>query len=344
MSEPARDIKAVAAAAGVSIATVSHVLNDRGRVSEATRSRVRGVAADLGYVPNHLARGLRRQRSETVGLIGDDIVTTPWAGRMIAGVQDAAKAHGSLVLILSTDADPDLEQRQARLLRQRRVDGVLYAAMFHRVVTVPAVLSAVPVVLLDATSSDGALPSVVPDEEDGGRVAVGELLRSGHSRIAFINSDHDIPAAHGRRRGVEAAAGQAGTAVDALAVTHRPPTPDGGYHGAMELLRRPDRPTGIFCFSDTVAMGCYQAAAELGLRIPADLSVVGFDDVLVITEGLRPALTTIALPHYEMGVWAVDQLYARLAADQTGERSEVVHMQLPGALVRRSSVGPPASF
>jgi LacI family transcriptional regulator len=330
-------------AAGVSTATVSHALNGRGRLSDATRARVRGVAAELGYLPNHLARGLRRQQSETIGLLGDSIVTTPWAVRMVAGVQDAAKAHGSLVMILNTDADPDLEQREAMLLRQRRVDGVLYAAMFHRVVTVPAALSDVPVVLLDATSSDDALSSVVPDEEAGGRVAVEELLAAGHRRIAFINSDHDIPAVHGRRRGVEAAVEAAGHAVDALTILHRPPTPDGSYGAAMELLRLPDRPTGIFCFTDAVAMGCYQAAAELGLRIPTDLSVVGFDDVRVITEALRPSLTTVALPHYEMGVWAVDQLYARLEADQTGGRSEVVHAQLPGLLVRRSSVGPPAN-
>lgn len=334
------DIKAVAAAAGVSTTTVSHVLNGVGRVSESTRARVSDIAAQLGYMPNQLARGLRRQRSDTVGLIGDEVVTTPFAGRMIAGAHDAAKARGSLLLIMETGRDPELEEREALALRQRQVDGVLYAAMYHRTVTLPSALADVPVILLDAVSSDGRLPSVVPDEVTGGRAAAEELLSAGHRRIAFINTIDDIPAAHGRLQGFRAALRGAGLRPDRSLVLEAPSTPEGGYHAGLALLSRPDRPTGIFCFKDHVAMGCYQAAAELGLRVPDDVSVVGFDNMEVIAEALRPRLTTVALPHYEMGVWAVEQLYAWL--DGPPEAADVApHEQIAGPVIRRESVSSP---
>jgi len=336
------DIKHVAAVAGVSTATASYSLTGRGRVSEATRARVLEVASQLGYVPNQMARGLRRQRSETVALIGDNIVTTPWAVRMIAGAQDAAKANGSLLLIVSTGGDPELEQREVNMLRERRVDGVLYASMYHRIVTIPPELRSSAVILLDATSADGSLPSVVPDEEAGGRAAVAELLAVGHRRVGFINNEEDIPASRGRLRGFYEAAAAAGLDRDDVVVVHGPATPEGGYRGATELLRRPHRPTGIFCFSDRIAVGCYHAAADLGLAIPTDVSVVGFDDVTLIAETLRPNLTTVSLPHYEMGIWAVDQLYTQLNAGSPEKGGDdIPHEQIEGSVVRRRSVAPP---
>jgi LacI family transcriptional regulator len=335
------DIRAVAKAAGVSTTTVSHSLNDVGRISQATRERVRRIAAELGYAPNILARGLRRQRSETIGLLGDEIVTTPFAGRIIAGAQEAAKTHGSLLLIFNTNSEPELEEREALLLKQRKVDGVLYAAMFHRRVTVPATLADVPVVLVDAVSDDPSISSVVPDEVSGGRDAVTVLLLAGHRRIGFLNSEDDIPATHGRLQGFEEGFAAAAVEPGNAHVLQVPPTPDGGYQGGLSLLQRPDRPTGIFCCSDRVAMGCYQAAAELRLRIPQDLSIVGFDDLQIVADGLRPGLTTIALPHFEMGAWAVNRLYAELEARSNDEVLPAEHLVLPGPVVRRSSVAPP---
>jgi LacI family transcriptional regulator len=335
------DIRAVAKAAGVSTTTVSHSLNDVGRISPATRKRVRRIAAELGYAPNILARGLRGQRSETIGFLGDEIVTTPYAVRIIVGAQEAAKAHGSLLLIFNTNGEPELEEREALLLKQRKVDGVLYAAMFHRRVTIPPTLSEVPVVLVDAVSDDPSISSVIPDEVSGGRAAVTVLLSAGHRRIGFLNSEHDIPATHGRLQGFEDGLAAAGIALNDSRVLQVPPTPDGGYQGGLALLSEPDRPTGIFCCTDRVAMGCYQAAAELGLRIPDDLSIVGFDDLHIVADGLRPGLTTIALPHFEMGVWAVNRLYAELEARSRDELLPAEHLVLPGPVIRRSSVAPP---
>jgi LacI family transcriptional regulator len=335
-------IRDVAAEAGVSVTTVSHVLNDVAgtRVTEATRQRVQDAARRLGYAPNQLARGLRMQRSQTVGLISDRIATLPFAGNLIAGAQDAAREQGSVLIVVNTGGDPELEEREARVLMQRQVDGVLYATWYHREVVVPGILRSVPTVLVDASSTQSEISSVVPDEVAGGRVAAEELLRAGHRRVTFINDHHDVPAARGRLAGFLAALEGAGVPRDGATVVRLQTTTPVGFTTAMALLSSPDRPTGVFCYNDRVAMGVYQAATELGLRIPADLSVVGFDNQEIIADALRPGLTTVQLPHYEMGAWAVDQLY-RIVRLPAGEVAPAVHVQLAGPLIRRGSVGPP---
>jgi LacI family transcriptional regulator len=336
-------IRDVASKAGVSVATVSQALYDveGARINADTRQRVREAAESLGYSPNHFGRGLRLQRSQTVGLLSDNIATTPFAGKIIVGAQDAAAAHGALLILMNTSGDPELERREAQLLvQQRQVDGVLYASMYHREVDPPEVLGGLPLVLLNAVSADPSLSSVAPDEVAGGRDAANELLRAGHRRLAFLNNTDDIPAVHGRKQGFLAALKAAGIPSRDSVIAPSGDTPREGYDSAMALLSAPDRPTGVFCFNDYVAMGVYQAAAELGLRIPQDLSVVGFDNIEIVAEGLRPGLTTIELPHYEMGVWAVDQLYARLEAPD-GELPPVQTLKIAGPVIRRSSVTEP---
>ncbi|WP_426504580.1 LacI family DNA-binding transcriptional regulator [Dactylosporangium sp. McL0621] len=335
-------IRDVAEAAGVSVTTVSHALNNLAekRISAETRTRVHEAAQRLGYAPNRLARGLRTQRSGTIGLISDQIATTPHAGKIILGAQEAVERHGGMLMVMDTGGAPALEDRAARLLLRHQVDGVLYAAMYHRRVRVPAALHGVPLVLLDALCDDPEQSWVVPDEVAGGRAATGELLAAGHRRIAFINDSDDIPARHGRLQGFLDRLGEAGIEASSCPVVHVVPSAPTGREAALALLRVRERPTGIFAFNDAIAMGVYQAAAELGLRIPADLSVVGFDDLQLISEGLHPGLTTIALPHYEMGVWAADRLYDRINTP-AGTEPPVQHRTLEGPLVRRSSVAPP---
>jgi LacI family transcriptional regulator len=333
-------ISDVASAAGVSIATVSAALNDveSARISAGTQQRVREAAASLGYVPNRLAQGLRVQRSGTIGFIGDTVATTPFAVGMILGALEAARAADRVVLLMNTEADRDLEARELATLLQHQVDGVLYATMWHRSVEVPAVLRDTPVVLVDAESADPTVFSVVPDEVAGAVTAVDELLGHGHRRIAFINNADPQLAATGRLEGYKRALEQAGIAVDpALIVTVTDLGPEGGYRAARQLLELPERPTGVFCFRDLMAMGVYRAALEAGLDIPRDLSVVGFDDMELVASGLFPGLTSVALPHYEMGAWGVQQLLALI--ESPSERAEQV--KLCGQLVRRRSVAPP---
>lgn len=305
-------IKDVAVAAGVSVTTVSHVLNDvaYARVSPKTRDIVKETAARLGYGPNRLARALRTQHTGMLGLISEEIATTPHAGRIILGADEAARARGYNLMIIniSSTASPESREADVEALLERQVDGILYATMYHREVTLPAGLKRVPAVLVDADSLSGPFTSVVPDEEGGARAAVQSLLDAGHTRIGFLNNTDDVPATRDRLRGFRETLSNAGLDGDGAPVESELSEAEGGYVAGRRMLQGPDRPTGLFCYNDRMAMGAYRAAAELGLRIPEDLSVVGFDDQELIAANLYPGLTTVALPHYEMGAWAAESL------------------------------------
>lgn len=336
-------IKDVAAEAGVSVTTVSHILNDVDflRASDETRERVKDAARRLGYGPNRMARGLRMQRSEMIGLLSEEIATTPHAGRIILGAQNAARRHGLTLVIINTDRD-EVAANATALIRQQ-VDGVLYATMYHRDITPPAQLEAIPTVVIDATDSTRKHPAVAPDERGGARAAMAELLTAGHRRIGFINNVDDVPATHERLAGYKESLLEAGIDVDESLVQAAPSETPGGYDAARALLQRTDRPTALFCYNDRMAMGAYRAAAELGLRIPIDLSVVGFDNQELIAEGLFPALTTVALPHYEMGEWALERLVELQNDVPPGEQERAVGpVFLTCPLVRRESVAAPS--
>jgi len=336
-------IKDVAAAAGVSAATVSLILNEveGKRISPETRQRVQETADRLGYAPNGLARGLRLRRSNTIGFISDHIATTPFAGRIILGAQEAAAKQGLVLLMLNTGGDVDLERSEIELLLQRQVDGVLYAAMSHRVADVPEGLRDVPTVLLDAQAGDRSAAAVVPDEVSGGYAAVRELIEHGHRRIGFVTDTEDIPATHGRLEGYRRALEEAGIAFDPALVTAELCDTPGGHLAARRLLELESRPSALFCFNDRMAMGAYRAAAELGLTIPRDLSVIGFDNQDLICDGLVPTLTTVQLPHYEMGARAVNLLLAQIEKAETRPTLPVEPELLPCPLVRRASVASP---
>ncbi|MEI5520458.1 LacI family DNA-binding transcriptional regulator [Streptomyces brasiliscabiei] len=343
-------IKDVAAAAGVSVTTVSYILNrvEGKRASAETRQRVWQVAEELGYKPNNLARGLRTQRTQTIGFIGDEIATTPNSGRIILGAQEAAAAQGMVLLLVNTGGDADLERRSIEMLLQRQVDGVLYAAMYHRVVELPESLRSTPTVLLDARCEDPSVPFVVPDEVQGGHTAVRELIEHGHRRIGMVVGVDDIPALQGRIEGYRKALEESGIAYDPSLVAAEKAeaigTPagdaDAGYRAAQRLLTRKERPTGLFCFNDRMAAGAYHAAAELGLSIPGDLSVVGFDNQELVSQTLYPRLSTVQLPHYEMGARAVTQLLA-LTGTSDSPPGPVTQEMLHCPLVARASVTSP---
>jgi LacI family transcriptional regulator len=213
--------------------------------------------------------------------------------------------------------------------------------MFHRVIDVPANAAEIATVLIDAQDRGGAHPSVVPDEVGGAEVAVRHLVAAGHRRIGFVTNDDDVPATHGRLEGYRTVLAEAGIAFDPGLVEARPSETMGGYEAASVLLDRPDPPSAIFAYNDRMAMGVYRAAQERGLTIPGDLSVVGFDNQELIAANLFPALTTVALPHYEMGKWAVETLVG-LIDGRAEHRLLTGHPTLlPCPLVERASVAPP---
>lgn len=331
-------LKDVAAAAGVSSTTASLILNGKTESFPSTTvDRVRDAADSLGYRPNGPARSLRRQRTHTIGVVSDQIATTPFAGSMIRGAQEAAWKAGHVLTLVDTEGDAEVEETAIEALLERRVDGLIYACMKHRVVDVPDAVSAVPTVLLDARCEDSELASVVPDEVGGAYAAVRHLTGAGHRRVAFIETADPVPAAVERLIGYRKALEEAGIDFDPSLVIADPH--EGAYPlpALEELLIRPDRPTAIFAFNDRTAFGVYNTARRLGLEIPTDLSVVGFDNLEGVANWLDPGLTTVQLPHYEMGRWAVEHLERLIQ----GEEISPEQYRMPCPLVERASVVPP---
>ena len=348
MAVKSAGIRDVAELAGVSVTTVSHVLNDtpHTRVAEETKMRVRQAAKTLGYGPNRAAQALRTNRSGLIGLLSEDIATTPHAGRIILGAQDAAREHDLTLVIINTERESsdDSHRGDVQALIDRQVDAVLYATMYHHRVSLPPNLQGLPAVLIDSTDRAGIVPAVVPDEVGGARAAVSHLVDAGHTRIGFLNNDDDVPATHGRLAGYKQVLHEHDIPFDETLVAYAVSETLPGYELAREILSRNDRPTALFCYNDRMAMGAYRAAQELGLSIPGDLSIVGFDNQELIAANLFPGLTTVALPHYEMGAWAVETLVHLIHGEAEYKLLADRPTLLDCPLVTRGSVArPPAN-
>jgi LacI family transcriptional regulator len=335
-------IKDVAERAGVSTSTVSYVLNEvaGARVAAATRERVRGVAEEVGYRPNALARALRTQRTHTIGFVSDDVATSPYGSGMIRGAQQAARKADSLLLLVNTDDADETCRDVVQALLQRQVDGVVLATMYHRVIDVPDELAAVPHVFLDCRPKSGDGGFVVPDEVGGTEAVLTELLEAGHRRIGHLTDRRRSIAAGMRLATYREVLGRWGIRFDSKLVVADDSDHVGGWRATGRLLDGHRPASAVFCFNDRMAAGAYRAAAERGLVIPKDFSVVGFDDQQAVAEALWPGLTTAALPHFAMGEWAVTTLLK--AADNTGRDGLTSGVTMPCELVRRASVGPPA--
>ncbi|MGR0319873.1 LacI family DNA-binding transcriptional regulator [Agromyces sp. ZXT2-3] len=295
----------VAKLAGVSVATVSHVVNDnrKARIGEAARERVRKAIEELGYRPNALAKTLVRGSSKFIGLVADAIATTPFAGQIIHGAQDEAWKHGYVLLVANTEGNRAAEDEAIAMMLEHKVRGILYSTWYHRAAEIPPALLETDVVLVDCYSEGGEAPAVVPDEVQGGRTATQVLLDAGHRRIAIVNTTTPSPAHEGRLRGYREALDAAGLPFDDGLVFDARPEQEGGYDVTDAVIAA--GATAVFCHNDRVAMGLYDGLRERGLSIPADVAVVGFDNQEVIAAHLRPPLTTVALPHYELGATGV---------------------------------------
>lgn len=333
-------MKDVAKQAGVSQTTVSFVINqvENANIPAETQERVFAAIDQLGYRPNAMARQLRSNRTQTFGFISDVVATTPFAGKIIQGAQDAAWAQGYLLLVVNTGGDETVTEAAVETLLERRVDGILYATMYHRTVTPPAAVREAPTVLLDCFVEDRSLPSVAPDEVKGGYEATAALLRKGHDRIGLINNLDVVPAMTGRQEGYRRALTEAGLAYDEQLITYYPSEPSGGYAGAEQLLQLAQPPTALFCFNDRMALGAYRYAQKHGLRIPEDVAIIGFDNQDMIAPYLEPPLTTMELPHYVMGQWAVAHLL-QLIEESNGQTGRLPVQQLCECpLIERASI------
>jgi LacI family transcriptional regulator len=326
----------VARLAGVSPTTVSFVINDRPGLPEATRQRVREAIESLGYRPNRAARGLRTRRTHTIGFLTDEIAVTPFAGRTITGAHDVAWKQQTLLLMANTTRDHRVISTAVDELLDRQVDGIVFAAVSTRQVTLPAASRAVPTVLVNCFAPGDEIPCVLPDEEAGGAAAAQVLLEAGHRRIAHLAGLKGAWATRQRLKGFRAELSRAGAPLDPELLLFGTFRTDSGYALMRELLEREHVPTAVFCGNDRMALGAYLAITEAGLRIPGDVSVVGYDDQEELAGEVHPGLTTIGLPFYEMGRWAVEHVLAG-DVDTLPARTYVT---CPPVL--RDSVAPPA--
>ena len=327
----------VARRAGLSSTAASMILNGRPdtRLSQDAHDRVIHAAAELGYRPNLTARGLRTERTDTIGFISDVVATTRFASGLIKGALDNAHAAGHVLLVLETAGEPQREAEAVEAVLDRQVDGVIFATMRSRELYVPPVPDGTRVVLLNATNEQHPV-SVLPDEYAGGRAAIELLAEAGH-REGILLLGHDAEKERGPFRSMTVARRIAGIrdamAERSLAFLAEESIwlwePQNGYAAMTKLIKRHGRALkAIVALNDRLAFGAYQALTEAGLAVPGDVSIVSFDND-ELAAYMRPGLTTIALPHEAMGRAAVD---AVLDPDRTGE------ILVPMPVVERDSV------
>ncbi|MFN8440861.1 MAG: LacI family DNA-binding transcriptional regulator [Caldilineaceae bacterium] len=336
MSKANVTIQDIARHAGVGVGTVSRVINASPKVDPATRQHVQAVIAELGYRPKSAAKILRTRKTHEIGFITDEIATTPFAVDVIRGAQDAAWAQGKLLVLINTNRNSQVLEAAIETMLERQVEGLLYAAMFHQQVSLPANIYELPAVLVDCFCEDRSLPSVVPNEIQGSYVATELLLQQGHRRIGHMTNVELYPARTGRIAGYQQALSDYGVVYEPTLLCEEWTDPQGGYRAAKRLMQQENRPTALFCFNDRMAMGTYAALNELGLRIPEDVAIVSYDNQELLAANLRPTLTSMQLPHYAMGQWAVNYL---LNSTNHNDSSAPPQVTLECPLVIRESHG-----
>lgn len=315
-------MKDVARLAGVSQSTVSFVINgiEDMRIGADARNRVLKAAQELGYRPRAAGRPPKALSHRVIGLMVDEIATSPFAAISIEGLQEEAWKSDVLLEIVMTGGDRYYEAAILRKWAQDRIEGVIYASILTRQATPPDGLARHRAVLLNCYDSDHRHTSVVPAERRGGEVATEALIAAGHRRIAFISGETWMEAAAQRREGFERAMRAHGLPVDPSLVVEGNFLPSGGRDATLRLMQGPVRPDAIFCSNDLTAVGCYEALKELGETIGETIAVMGYDDQ-EIAQQLSPALSTVLLPHREMGQWCGDAILS--GADLTAEQKRM---------------------
>lgn len=317
------------------------------RISPAVEERIRATAEAMGYRPNIVSAGLRTGRSRTIGFVSDTVATSRLAGDMIKGAVEAARARGVMLFVGETEGDATLEQNLLQAMNDRQVDGLILASMYTRRITVPKTIKATSAVLLNAVPrSPCPLPLVVPDEIEAGRTAARVLLEAGHrDGIHLIGAGPDesnVPpdsvAAVERLVGIREVLTEAGVGV-ASGTLCRHWEPQEGL-AAMRALLEKDTPRAVICLNDRLALGTYQALDDARLTVPTDVSVVSFDDH-PIASWIRPRLTTVALPHYDLGRTAVEALFDEIDRSPDDEVSTGDIRRVPMPLRVGASVAPP---
>lgn len=329
-------IKDIAQVAGVSPSTVSRALNDSPLVSKKTKERIRRIAEELGYERNELALGLVKGTSGALGLVVPDI-TNPFFAEIARGVSDVAHAQGCGVLLCTTEGDLKREARYLRFLRRKRVDGLILCAVTLDDPNLPELLrTPIPFVLVSRLVHGVDVPFVVGDDKAGGRLAVEHLVQLGHTKIAFIGGPPNVQSSRDRMVAYREVLKEHGLSFCSNWAMFADFTQAAGREAARRLLQKHTRPTAIFAANDVIALGVMEAAEELGLSIPEDLSLVGYDNISYAALP-RIQLTTVAQPTYEMGRIAAEYILSVC----NGKATEKLYCVLPPRLVVRKTTASP---
>ncbi|MCW7538778.1 LacI family DNA-binding transcriptional regulator [Aquabacterium sp. A7-Y] len=328
-------IKDVAERAGVSVTTVSHVVNGTRHVSAEGRTRVEQAIRDLGYVPSAVARSLKRNTTRTLGMLIPNS-SNPYFAEIVRAVEDRCFTAGYTLLLCNTDDETQRQGVYLQVLAERRVDGLVVVSTGADE-SLSALLAGlrVPTVLLDREI--GALPCDLVETAHlhGAMLATRHLASLGHRRIACIGGTQGLAPSEQRIAGWRLALSEAGQAADAdRLLWHGDFTSQGGYAAMHALLRVPERPSAVFICNDLMAMGALCAAHESGVRVPDDLSIVGFDDI-ELARFTSPPLTTVAQPKQRIAALAVDMLLERI----DGRRQQPAKVVLQPELCVRASTG-----
>ncbi|MCB0188980.1 MAG: LacI family DNA-binding transcriptional regulator [Caldilineaceae bacterium] len=327
-------LEEVAKAAGVSVTTASRVLTaNKHPVRAATRQRVLKAAQRLQYRPNLLARSMRTERTHTIGILAEDLLS-PFTPPIIRGIQDFLKTIDYLALIVNTDSAPEVEQNAISTLLSRSVEGILFVELDHLAGTEELIRSEKPFVFVHRLFGASITNSVVPDDELGTRLALEHLLRLGHQQIAHIAGPLGWHSARRRLEGYRDLLTEHGFALDNRLIVEGDWTYQGGMRAAEQILAATPRPTAIYVANDTMAFGAIHAIQQQGLRVPDDIAIVSYDNS-EFSRILHPTLTTVSLPAYEMGLHAAELLWRKLQGEAVDEQE----VKICGRLYIRESCG-----
>jgi LacI family transcriptional regulator len=329
------DIRDVAKLAGVAPITVSRCINNSGYCSPETRARVEAAVAELGFVPNRLASGLRSKRTNTLALVLTDI-TNPYFTTIARGVEDTASAAGYTVVFCNTDESLAKEKMYLQMLLEKRVDGILLVPALSERESVAFIKKQnIPIVVLDRRVPNLRTDVVRCDSERGACELTRLLLSLGHRNIAVLNGPQGVSTADDRLQGYRRALAEADIPGEAALEFHGMFRQESGSEMTRQAMAQTPRPTALFAANNFIAYGALKALRELGLRVPEDVAVVGFDDLPPALVAF-PFLTVAAQPAYEMAKTATEILLEKLGGGASGHYREVV---LPAEIVVRESSG-----
>lgn len=315
-------IKDIARLARVSHSTVSRALQNSPLVNAGTAEKIRKIAVESGYRASAVARGLVTKRTRTVGLVVTT-VADPFASEVVSGIEQAANDHGYSVFLADSNADPEREKKVVHSLAERRVDGIIVTSSRVGALYLPLLSEMmVPIVLVNNQHPGAFVHSVMIENLEGSRMAAKHLVGLGHERIAYLGDQFGYQSDTERFAGYREALDAAGIPFRPELVVHGDGKPEGGMQAMEKLLALPDPPTAVCCYNDMSALGALRSIHLAGLRVPEDISLVGFDD-LFLASYTQPRLTTVRQPMRRMGQLAMASLFKLMSGEESAIRIKV---------------------